>query len=328
LAAALALACSKERTSVFDRHAPAVDEAIAALDAGDAGAAVALLQTYLSTGKCEKGEIGVPEAVRTRPNASFDLGLGLFQLAEQFGKRFGEVDPPPDAAAPGSDEQIEKRSAEVDCALRIVRTVAADGSVPMDLRARALYLAGNLDFLRGDYRTAVKSYDSALKLIPGMPPDAGDSVGRDAAHNRAIALRRIKEEDDRKEPPEDKKDDQQKDDQQKDDQQKDDQQKDDQQKDDQQKDDQQKDDQQKDDQQKDDQQKDDGDQQQNQPQDQQQNPDAAHDQQQQQQQQQRQSQNANQDERILEQLEQAPTVQEHDAKNRALTGRVPGMEDK
>jgi hypothetical protein len=44
----------------------------------------------------------------------------------------------------------------------------------------------------------VKSYDEALKVIPGLPVDAGDPIGRDAAHNRAIALRRAQEEDDKK----------------------------------------------------------------------------------------------------------------------------------
>jgi hypothetical protein len=72
------------------RNAPAVDEAITALDAGDAGAATTLLQTYLSTGECEAGNIGTPDGVRTKHNAGYDLGLALFRVAEQFGRRFGE----------------------------------------------------------------------------------------------------------------------------------------------------------------------------------------------------------------------------------------------
>ena len=47
-----------------------------------------------------------------------------------------------------------------------MRIVAADASLPIDLRARAFYLAGNLEFLRGDYESAVKSYDASLELIP------------------------------------------------------------------------------------------------------------------------------------------------------------------
>jgi hypothetical protein len=88
-----------------------------------------------------------------------------------------------------------RRETEVECALRIVRIVAADQSVPIDLRARAFYLAGNLEFLRGDYASAVKGYDSSLALIPGLPVDGGgDGIGRDAAYNRAIALARIEDE--------------------------------------------------------------------------------------------------------------------------------------
>ncbi|HQK19125.1 MAG TPA: hypothetical protein PLJ27_16815, partial [Polyangiaceae bacterium] len=65
--------------------------------------------------------------------------------------------------------------------------------LPVDLAARARYLEGNLEFLRRNYRDAVRAYDEALRLIPGVEPDAGDEVGRDAAWNRAIALRRIEE---------------------------------------------------------------------------------------------------------------------------------------
>jgi Ca-activated chloride channel family protein len=199
LALLAAAACSRERSPLFERNAPAVNEAISALDAGDAGAAVSLLEQYLSTGKCEKGEIGTPDPVRERPNASFDLGLGLFRMGERYGQRFGEQPVLHDGGPTPEEKALaEQRGAEVDCALRIVRLIGGDPSLTPEFRARALYLAGNLEFLRGDYRTAVKSYDSALKVIPGMQPDAGDSIGRDAAHNRSIALRRIQEEDERK----------------------------------------------------------------------------------------------------------------------------------
>ena len=56
-------------------------------------------------------------------------------------------------------------------------------------------LAGNLEFLRRSYRDAVTEYDQALRLIPGRP-DAGDSIGDDAAWNRSIALRRIEDQPD------------------------------------------------------------------------------------------------------------------------------------
>jgi len=194
----LSLGCSKGGGSLFDRRAPTVDSALAALEGGDAGAAVDLLQQYLSTGKCENGTLGLPAPVNERPNASFDLGLALFQVAERFGQRFGEDPPLQDGGVSPADQQLqEKRGAEVDCALMVVRLIASDLTRELEFRARALYLAGNLEFLRGDYKSAVKSYDAALKLLPGVAVDAGDPIGRDAAHNRAIALRKAQEQEER-----------------------------------------------------------------------------------------------------------------------------------
>jgi Ca-activated chloride channel homolog len=316
LALPLSVAGCDRANELFMRDAPDVKLAVAALDAGDAGAAVNLLEAYLSTGKCENGAIGAPDSLRTRPNAAFDLGLGLFAIAERYGKRFGED--PPKAEGPGAEgdqAELAKRSAEVDCALRIVRMVSSDTSLPIELRARAYYLAGNLEFLRRDYQSAVASYDLALKLIPGLEPDAGDGIGRDAAYNRAIALRRIEEQerdagppdagpdsgppdagDDGGNGPPDAGDDQQDaggDDQN--------------------------------DAGGDDQQKDGG----------QQPPQGNEDggapppPQQDQKQQQQQQPPVSQDERLLDLLEQAPTLQEHDAKKQAAEARGrPGMEDK
>jgi hypothetical protein len=191
----LMVGCAKQRNELWMRNAPAVDEAITAYDAGDAGAAVSLLEGYLATGKCEQSNIGAPESVRSKPNATFDLGLGLFKLGEQYGLRFGEEEPPAGKNGPSPEAETakEKRSSEVECALRIVRIIAADQSVPIDLRARAFYLAGNLEFLRGDYESAVKGYDASLELIPGLPVDGGDGIGRDAAFNRGIAISRIED---------------------------------------------------------------------------------------------------------------------------------------
>jgi len=190
----LGVAGCEQANELFMRSSPVVKDAVEALDAGDAGAAVGLLQEYLSTGKCENGNIGAPSAVGQRPNAAFDLALGLFSIAEKFGKRFGEDPPPPDGGRPPEQEaELAKRSAEVDCALRIVRLAATDSNVPLELRARAFYLIGNLEFLRREYKNAVAGYDAALKLIPGLPGDAGDRIGDDAAYNRSIALRRIED---------------------------------------------------------------------------------------------------------------------------------------
>lgn len=190
-----AIGCNLDPDQLFKRNSPTVDQAIEALDAGEAEKAVDLLEEYLQTGKCEGGAIGAPSSVNDKPNAGFDLGLGLFKLGEQFGKRFGEDEPSGDAGrTPEEQANLANRSEQVECALRIVRLIALDASQPVELRARAYYLAGNLEFLRRDYRSAVKSYDQALRLIPGQPEDAGDGIGRDAAHNRAIALGRIQDE--------------------------------------------------------------------------------------------------------------------------------------
>jgi Ca-activated chloride channel family protein len=178
----------------FERQAPEVKEAIVALDGGNARGAEALLENYLATGSCSDGGFGIPEKVRQRPFASLDLGLALFQLGEQFGRRFGDENRVTDAGLSPAERQLaELRSGQVECALRAVLAIAGEPDVPLELRARAHYLAGNLEFLREAYDEAVRHYDEALKLSPGLL-EGGDSVGKDAAWNRAIALYRIEEE--------------------------------------------------------------------------------------------------------------------------------------
>jgi hypothetical protein len=191
LTPAAVLACSWDPSRPFDREAPAVKDAITLLDAGDASTAALVLEDYLSTGACKEGSIGLPDSVRRLPNGSFDLGLALFKVGESFGQRFGdeEVD------AGLSDAVHQKRAGQIACALEIAQNVASDSTAPIDLRARARYLEGNLDFLGGDYEAAVRAYDEAIGLSPGML-DGGDPVGRDAAWNRAIALRRIEDQKD------------------------------------------------------------------------------------------------------------------------------------
>jgi hypothetical protein len=188
-------ACAWDPSRPFERDAPQVKEAIVAYDGGDAGAATALLEGYLSTGPCQDGIIGTPDLVKRRPDGTFDLGLSLFRLGEQFGRRFGDEETS-EGQGPGqgqgqpSEAVRAKRHAQVECGRRLVQAIANDESVSEDLRARAHYLSGNLAFLDGDYQDAVDAYDRALVLAPGEP-DSGDPVGRDAAFNRAIALRRI-----------------------------------------------------------------------------------------------------------------------------------------
>jgi tetratricopeptide (TPR) repeat protein len=193
----VASACAWDPSHPFDHDVGAVNQAISALDAGDATIAAKTLEDYLSTGQCDNGAIGTPDFVKRRPDGTFDLGLSLFKIGESYGNRFGDEEEP-DA---GSPEQKQLRQASVNCALHVAEAVASGvasasanpreiASIP--LRARAHYLEGNLHFLLGEYEEAVKAYDAALTLAPGEE-DAGDPVGRDAAWNRAIALQRIED---------------------------------------------------------------------------------------------------------------------------------------
>jgi hypothetical protein len=194
-ACTLVAACGWDPSRPFERNAPAVDQAIRALDAGDATAAAQLLTDYLSTGACDKGTIGTPELVRKRPNGAIDLGLSLFAIAEAYGGRFGEE------ADGGTQEERAARIEHVLCALRIVQSVAEDETQAIETRARARALEGNLQFLAEQYEGAVEAYDKALALTPGReePKEGGaevhplDALGRDVAWNRAIALRRIED---------------------------------------------------------------------------------------------------------------------------------------
>ncbi|MEO8798855.1 MAG: tetratricopeptide repeat protein [Polyangiaceae bacterium] len=199
VASLVATACSTwDPSHPFDHEVGAVNSAISALDAGDAAIAAKTLQDYLSTGECNAGSIGTPDFVRRRPDGTYDLGLALFTIGESYGRRFGDEEEKTDAGSP--DDQ-KRRQASVNCALHIVDAIADGIPAPkadpretatIPSRARAHYLAGNLHFLQGEYEDAVKSYDLALGLAPGEE-DAGDPVGRDAAWNRAIAMRRIED---------------------------------------------------------------------------------------------------------------------------------------
>jgi hypothetical protein len=186
--------CGFDPARPFDRQAPEVKRAVALLDGGDGAAAVPILEEYLATGSCADGGFGVPDKVRQRPFASLDLGLALFHMGEKFGRRFGEEDRGGDAGPSPAEERLaELRNIEVECALRVVLAIANEPDVPLELRARAQYLAANLEFLRRGYQEAVRHYDESLKLVPGMV-DAADTIGQNAAWNRAIALARIEEE--------------------------------------------------------------------------------------------------------------------------------------
>jgi len=179
----------------FTRNSPDVDRALELYEAGQFDSAEEVLEAYLGTGPCSDGSIGLPPAVRDKYSGSFDLGLTLFSLAEKYGRRFGEEEL--DDGVPEDEALSEKRRVEIDCAQIITEAIAADLKVPVELRARAYYLSGNLELLRRQYEDAVARYDKALALVPGLFPEAGgDGIGRDAAWNRAIALRRIQEQQD------------------------------------------------------------------------------------------------------------------------------------
>ncbi|HKO95020.1 MAG TPA: tetratricopeptide repeat protein, partial [Polyangiaceae bacterium] len=189
--------CTSEHIDrAFTRNAPAVDKAIEALEKNDAGAAARELTTYLGTGPCHDGSIGATPQLADRPQASFDLGLAQFQIGERYGARFGE-----DQGKEEDDPQLlAQRSAEVACALSVLEQVVARRNLPVQLRAEAHYLLGNLEFLRHEYRAAVSHYNRALELVPGQEAETASPVGKDAAHNRALALRRAEE--DKPKPPE------------------------------------------------------------------------------------------------------------------------------
>jgi tetratricopeptide (TPR) repeat protein len=205
ISSAFVVACGWDPSRPFERESPQVREAIGLLDGGDAQVSGELLEDYLTTGACKEGNIGTPPRVRERSNGSFDLGLAMFQVAEKYGRRFGEEEVDAGNEGEGAPVLRNQRNEQVDCALKLVRAVSTDPSQPVDLRARARYLEGNLLFLNRAYEEAVRAYDAALELAPGMhdsgpitASEAGrvynaDLLGRDAAWNRAIALRRIED---------------------------------------------------------------------------------------------------------------------------------------
>ena len=283
----------------------------------------------MSTGKCQTGQIAAPGSIRDKPYASYDLGLVLFTVAERFGRRFGEEPPPGSPANPENDALLVKRSQEIDCALQISRVIAADKDLPAVLRAQAYYLSGNLELLRGEYKDAVSNYDACLRLVPGDSADSGLTLGDDAAYNRAIALRRLEEQEKQQQPPDAGKPENNPDDSSKeqgDNSQKDQEQQGDPQDQNEQQDQQE---QQQQDQSKDNDSKKADPQAQNEPQQQAGGASGAQQEPAPGEQQESKGPSLSQDERILDLLEQAPTVQHQQAAAQRGRGRVVrGMEDK
>lgn len=193
--AASGVGCGWDPRRPFERESPEVSRATALYDAGDARAAATALEEYLGTGACREGAIGAPQSLGEHKEGTFDLSLALFAIADAYGARFesdGKAAAPPDADPKARTEMIT-------CALRIARAVIEAPGTPYALLAKAHYVEGNLHFLSGDFEKAIASYERALLLVPGAPAiDAGpgapvpeDQVGRDAAWNRAVAMRRL-----------------------------------------------------------------------------------------------------------------------------------------
>ncbi len=185
----------------FEKSNEDVDRAIEMIEAGQYENAEEVLTTYLRAGACDEGKIKLPEKATAKADGAFDLGLVLFHLGEKYGHRFGDeknfLDPKPETVEEleALKTTLQARELEVKCALLVALAIAKDQGVSLELRARAYYLVGNLEFLRVDYKAAILGYEQSLKLIPGAPENSPlDGIGRDAAWNRAVALRRLEEE--------------------------------------------------------------------------------------------------------------------------------------
>lgn len=205
-------------TRPFERNNPDVDRALEMLEASEYENAEEVLRKYLKATECRRveklvkglpiaeGELELPRKLSGKENGAFDLGLALFHIGEKYGERFGDEDKIVDTlkAPPESAEDAKKlidtyqsRNVDVTCALIVALAIAKDPSLATELRARAYYLAGNLEFLRIDYEKAISLYNESLRLIPGIVEEAGgDGIGRDAAWNRAVALRRLQKQKD------------------------------------------------------------------------------------------------------------------------------------
>jgi hypothetical protein len=190
--------------ALFNHDAPAVEEARALLDDGGGGdaraerAALAAerLQRYLDLAACGEGFLPTDKHLE-KSAAAYDLGLALFAVGESFGERF-------DATAAPNAPPSEARRKQATCALGFVKRLRADETQPWLLRQRAAYLEGNLHLLLADYDAAIAAYDLVLGWLGADTPPSSAlpngishetreallATAKDAAYNRAIALRR------------------------------------------------------------------------------------------------------------------------------------------
>ncbi len=113
LLCAILAACGWDPSRPFDREAPAVRQAVADLDGGDAGSAANKLEDYLSTGPCKDGSTSARltfcSGGRTGPRS----GLSSFRLGEQL------MLPPPSARRRSTPERTKLHTGAASCADRV-----------------------------------------------------------------------------------------------------------------------------------------------------------------------------------------------------------------
>jgi hypothetical protein len=198
-------ACDWDPGKAFDRKDPEVERARGEysrsfVDGGDAdlpSAELALeevLRFHCTTIDASN------DLLDKRGNAGLDLGLVVFRIAELLGHRFGDEEI--DAGAEEREREVTARTPYLDCAKLLLGKIADEPSTPRSLALRARYLMGNVAFLGRHYREAVDEYDRVLLAHPARgadvadaAPEDEDAIARDAAWNRAIALRRIEDQD-------------------------------------------------------------------------------------------------------------------------------------
>ncbi|MCH2107718.1 MAG: hypothetical protein MK135_00170, partial [Polyangiaceae bacterium] len=173
------LGCEKS-DDLFIRESPKVNQAIEALRESKYLDATSLLESYLETGACESGVIGAGDRARQYGDAAFDLALAFIDttrqaLAESAEKNAnasstqpGMMANPMGQANPGGGEEAsqEQLNSELECALRLLAPLTEDRNHSAALRGRASYLIGNLELLRSEFDAAIAAYDQALQLLP------------------------------------------------------------------------------------------------------------------------------------------------------------------
>ena len=189
---ACVVACAWDPSRPFDREAPPVKDAIAQLDAGDATAAARRSRSTCRPARARRGASACPTRCGGCRTGRSISGSRSFKVGESFGARFGdeEVD------AGLSDDVRQKRAAQIACALEIAQHVASD-----DDRAARSARARPIPRREPRFpRQPTTKRPCARTTRPWRSRPAcstrGDPVGRDAAWNRAIALRRIEDQKD------------------------------------------------------------------------------------------------------------------------------------